>query len=57
MKAKNDYILRMTSKLIDPKTAPKTYWSILSRFSYNKDSRNSRFISKWSIFLLQYVHQ
>ena len=26
----------MTNKLNDPKTAPKTYWSILSRFLHNK---------------------
>ena len=26
----------MTSKLNDPKTAPKTYWSILNQFLYNK---------------------
>ena len=32
LKAKNDYILRITSKLNDPKAAPKTYWSILNLF-------------------------
>ena len=36
MKAKNDYTQRMTNKLNDPKAAPKTYWSILNRFLYNK---------------------
>ena len=36
MKAKNDYTQRMTNKLSDPKMAPKTYWSILNRFLYNK---------------------
>ena len=36
LKAKNDYLLRMTSELNDPKTAPKTYCSILNRFLYNK---------------------
>ena len=36
LKAKNDYIVKMTNKLNDPKTAPKTYWSILSRFLHNK---------------------
>ena len=33
---KNDYTQRMTNKLNDPKAAPKTYWSILNRFLYNK---------------------
>ena len=36
LKAKNNYILRMTSKLNDSKTAPKTYLSILNRYLYNK---------------------
>ena len=36
MKAKNDYTQRMTNKLNDPKAAPKTYWSILNNFLYNK---------------------
>ena len=36
MKAKNDYTLRMTNKLNNPKATPKTYWSILNRFIYNK---------------------
>ena len=26
----------MANKLIDPKAAPETYWSVLNRFSYNK---------------------
>ena len=30
LKAKNDHILRMTSKLNNPKAAPKTYWLILN---------------------------
>ena len=34
--AKKNYILKMTSKLEDSNTAPKTYWSILNRFLYNK---------------------
>ena len=34
--AKENYILKMTSKLEDSSTAPKTYWSILDRFLYNK---------------------
>ena len=36
MKAKNDYTQRMTNKLNAPKAAPKTHWSILNRFLYNK---------------------
>ena len=34
--AKKNYILKMTSKLANSNTAPKTYWSILNRFLYNK---------------------
>ena len=34
--AKKNYILKMTSKLEDSNTAPKTYWSISNRFLYNK---------------------
>ena len=34
--AKNNFILKMTSKLEDSNTASKTYWSILNRFLYNK---------------------
>ena len=30
------YILNMTSKLVDSHTAPKTYWTLLNRFLYNK---------------------
>ena len=49
LKAKNDYIIRMTSKLNNPKTAPKTYWSILKQFLYNKKIpqllANNKFIS------------
>ena len=36
LKAKNDCILSMTSKLDDLKAAPKTYWSILNQFLFNK---------------------
>ena len=35
-KAKKKYILKMTSKLEDSNTTPKTYWSMLNRFLYNK---------------------
>ena len=52
MKAKNDYTQRMTNKLNDPKAAPKTHWSILNRFLYNKKVpaippllRNGKFVS------------
>ena len=36
VQAKNDYILKMNTKLQDPKTAAKTYWTILSILHYNK---------------------
>ena len=36
MKAKNYYTQRMTNKFHYPKAAPKTCWSILNRFLYNK---------------------
>ena len=52
MKAKNDYRQRMTNKLNAPKAAPKTHWSILNRFLYNKKIpaippllRNGKFVS------------
>ena len=32
--AKNDCINKMTDKLQNPSTAPKTYWAILSRLLY-----------------------
>ena len=71
MKAKNDYTQRMTNKLNDPKAAPKTYWSILNRFLYNKKIPaippllvNGKFASDFCTkanlfydFLLLYVHQ
>ena len=31
LEAKNTYILKMSKKLEDPKSAPKTYWTILNR--------------------------
>ena len=34
--ATNDYINKMTDKLQNPSTAPKTYWAILSCLPYNK---------------------
>ena len=33
--SKKNYILKITSKLENSNTAPKTYWSILNRFLYN----------------------
>ena len=36
LEAKNNYILKMTKKLQDPKTAAKTNWAILSRLFYKK---------------------
>ena len=35
MKAKNGYTLKMTNKINDPKSDPRTCWSILNRFLYN----------------------
>ena len=56
MKAKIDYILKITRKLNDPKAAPKTYWLILNRFLYNKKTPsippllvNNKFISDFPI--------
>ena len=37
LEAKNNYILRMTKNLADYNTSPKTYWTILNRFLYNKE--------------------
>ena len=34
--AKEKYLIRLSSKLEGPSTAPKTYWSILNRFLSNK---------------------
>ena len=34
--AKEKNLIRLSAKLEDPSTAPKTYWSILNRFSSNK---------------------
>ena len=36
LSAKNEYMLRMSKKLNDPSTAPKSYWSILNWFLNNK---------------------
>ena len=36
LEAKNNYILKMTTKLQDPKTAAKTYWAVLIRLLYKK---------------------
>ena len=48
MKAKNDYTPRRNNKLNDSKAVPKTYWSILYRFLYNKKiPAIPPFISKW----------
>ena len=32
LEAKTNYILKMTKKLADSNTSPKTYWTILNRF-------------------------
>ena len=36
LEAKKNYILKMTKKLADSNTSPKTYWAILNRLLYNK---------------------
>ena len=36
LEAKKNYIIKMTKKLADFNTAPKTYWTILKRLLYNK---------------------
>ena len=36
IKAKEEHIAKMSSKLDNPGTAPKTYWSIINRFINNK---------------------
>ena len=39
--AKNDYINKMTDKLQNSSAALKTYWAILSRLLYKKNSSNT----------------
>ena len=36
LEAKKNYILKMTKKLADSNTSPKTYWTILNHLLYNK---------------------
>ena len=36
LEAKENYILKMTKKIADSNTSPKTYWTILNRLLYNK---------------------
>ena len=36
LKLKKNYIIKMTKKLADFNTPPKTYWTILNRLLYNK---------------------
>ena len=36
LEAKNNYILKMTTKLQDPKTAAETHWAILRRLLYKE---------------------
>ena len=36
LEAKTNYILKMSKKLEDSHTAPKAYWTILNRLTYNK---------------------
>ena len=71
LEAKNNYILKMTTKLQDPKTAAKTHRAILSRPLYKKKIPaipplfvNGKFVSDFCekenlliTFLRQYVQQ
>ena len=56
LEAKNIYILAMSQKLEDSKTAPKTYWTILNRLICNKKIPaipplfvNGNFVSDFSV--------
>ena len=56
LEAKNTYILKISKKLEDPKSAPKTYWTILNRLIYNKKIPtisplfvNGNFVSDFSV--------
>ena len=35
-KSKDRYFAKMSAKLVNPKTLPKTYWSIINKFLSNK---------------------
>ena len=39
LEAKKNYILKMNKKVTDSNTSPKTYWTILNRLLYNKNSQ------------------
>ena len=46
--AKKNYILKVSKKLEDSHTAPKTYWTILNHLIYNKKvSCNTASICRW----------
>ena len=36
LEAKTNYIIKMSKKLEDSHTAPKAYWTMLNRLTYNK---------------------
>ena len=71
LEAKNNYILKMTTKLQDPKTAAETHWAILRRLLYKEKIPaipplfvNGKFVSDFCekpnlliTFLRQYVQQ
>ena len=46
LEAKNNYFLKMTTKLQYQRTAAKTYWAALSRLLYKKD------VQKYYLYLL-----
>ena len=52
LEAKNSYILKMTRKLEDSNTAPKTYWTILNRLLYNKIQISRHYLLMETLFLI-----
>ena len=56
LEAKRNYILKMTKKLVDSSTSPKTYWTILNRLLYSKKKSqqyhlSSSMVSWFQIFV------
>ena len=43
IQAKEKYIAKMSGKLDNPNTAPKTYWSIISRFLNKKNASHTTY--------------
>ena len=68
IQAKNHYINKMTDKLQNPSTAPRTCWAILSHLRYNQKIAaippllaDGKFVAqifvKRQIFLISFFHQ